>query len=120
MAEMVIQETRQHIPLLIIRPSVIESCSKEPFKGWIEGNRYETKTIFLKFFDIYSEKTSIISYRILICSTTSRMYDPVIISYGKGQLPAYLGDPHTPVDIVSMNGFLICSSINIGIFCFGT
>ncbi|KAL0401086.1 UNVERIFIED_CONTAM: Fatty acyl-CoA reductase 2 [Sesamum latifolium] len=26
--------------------------------------------------------------------------DPVLISYGKGQLPAFLGDPEIPVDMV--------------------
>lgn len=31
------------------------------------------------------------------------MYDPVIISYGKGQLPAYLADPDLHTDIVSTN-----------------
>lgn len=30
-----------------------------------------------------------------------RMYDPVIISYGKGRLPAYLADPDSHTDIVS-------------------
>ena len=39
MAEMVIHETRGDIPVLIIRPSVIESCYREPYPGWIQGNR---------------------------------------------------------------------------------
>lgn len=39
MAEMVIHETRGDIPVLIIRPSVIESYYKEPYPGWIQGNR---------------------------------------------------------------------------------
>lgn len=39
MAEMVLHETRGDIPVLVIRPSVIESCYKEPQPGWIEGNR---------------------------------------------------------------------------------
>ncbi|KAL0341411.1 UNVERIFIED_CONTAM: Fatty acyl-CoA reductase 2, partial [Sesamum radiatum] len=60
MGEMVLNEIREEIPLLIIRPTVIESSYKQPFPGWIQGNR---------------------------------MFDPVIISYGKGQLPAYLADP---------------------------
>ncbi|KAH6770436.1 hypothetical protein C2S52_015239 [Perilla frutescens var. hirtella] len=70
MAEMAVEEIREDIPVLIIRPSVIESCYKEPIPGWIQGNR---------------------------------MYDPVIISYGKGQLPAYLGDPDAPVDIIPLD-----------------
>lgn len=70
MAEMVIHETRGDIPLLIIRPSVIESCHREPYPGWIQGNR---------------------------------MFDPVIISYGKGQLPAFLCHPHTHMDVIPLD-----------------
>ncbi|KAL1561436.1 alcohol-forming fatty acyl-CoA reductase [Salvia divinorum] len=70
MGEMVLNETRQDVPLLILRPSVVESCYKEPVPGWIQGNR---------------------------------MYDPVIISYGKGQLPAYLADPNLHTDIVPVD-----------------
>ena len=29
------------------------------------------------------------------------MLDPVIISYGKGQLPGFIGDPKGIVDVVS-------------------
>ncbi|XP_020585173.1 fatty acyl-CoA reductase 2-like [Phalaenopsis equestris] len=39
MAEMLIDCLRGDIPVVIIRPSVIESTWKEPFPGWIEGNR---------------------------------------------------------------------------------
>ncbi|KAL7201778.1 hypothetical protein ACSBR1_033475 [Camellia fascicularis] len=39
MGEMLIDDTRGDIPLVIIRPSVIGSTDKEPFPGWIEGNR---------------------------------------------------------------------------------
>ncbi|XP_021893940.1 fatty acyl-CoA reductase 2, partial [Carica papaya] len=39
MGEMVIDNTRGEIPVVIIRPSVIESTFKEPFPGWMEGNR---------------------------------------------------------------------------------
>ncbi|XP_047938213.1 fatty acyl-CoA reductase 2, chloroplastic-like isoform X2 [Salvia hispanica] len=70
MAEMVIHETRGDIPVLIIRPSVIESCYREPYPGWIQGNR---------------------------------MFDPIIISYGKGQLPAFLGKPDTPMDVIPLD-----------------
>ncbi|KAH9674071.1 Fatty acyl-CoA reductase 2 [Citrus sinensis] len=39
MGEMVIDNMRGDIPVVIIRPSVIESTCKEPFSGWMEGNR---------------------------------------------------------------------------------
>ncbi|XP_057772194.1 fatty acyl-CoA reductase 2, chloroplastic-like [Salvia miltiorrhiza] len=70
MAEMVIHETRGDIPVLIIRPSLIESCYREPYPGWIQGNR---------------------------------MLDPLIISYGKGQLPAFLCKPDTPLDVIPLD-----------------
>lgn len=40
MGEMVINSMRGEIPVVTIRPSVIESTFKEPFPGWMEGNRY--------------------------------------------------------------------------------
>ncbi|KAL8049008.1 hypothetical protein ABFS82_07G106700 [Erythranthe guttata] len=70
MAEMVINETRGDIPVVIIRPTVIESCYKEPIPGWIQGNR---------------------------------MFDPVIVSYGRGQLPAFLGKPDSPMDVIPLD-----------------
>ncbi|XP_051126507.1 fatty acyl-CoA reductase 2, chloroplastic-like isoform X2 [Andrographis paniculata] len=70
MGEMVLDEIREDIPLLIIRPSVIESVYKDPSPGWIQGNR---------------------------------MYDPVMISYGKGQLPAFLADPQVAMDIIPVD-----------------
>ncbi|KAG0448444.1 hypothetical protein HPP92_027833 [Vanilla planifolia] len=39
MGEMVINSLRGDIPVVIIRPSIIESTLREPFPGWIEGNR---------------------------------------------------------------------------------
>lgn len=39
MAEMLIVDGRKHLPVLIVRPSVIESTYSQPFPGWIEGNR---------------------------------------------------------------------------------
>ncbi|KAL8136270.1 hypothetical protein AgCh_010747 [Apium graveolens] len=39
MGEMLIDNLRGDIPVVIIRPSVIESTYKEPFPGWMEGNR---------------------------------------------------------------------------------
>ncbi|KAL7106436.1 hypothetical protein ACP275_07G113800 [Erythranthe tilingii] len=70
MAEMVIDETRGDIPVVVIRPTVIESCYKEPVPGWIQGNR---------------------------------MFDPVIVSYGKGQLPAFLGKPDSFMDVIPLD-----------------
>ncbi|KAG8375853.1 hypothetical protein BUALT_Bualt09G0002300 [Buddleja alternifolia] len=70
MGEMVLNEIRGDVPLLIIRPTVIESSCKDPFPGWIQGNR---------------------------------MFDPVIISYGKGQLPAFICDPNKHVDIIPVD-----------------
>ncbi|XP_051126583.1 fatty acyl-CoA reductase 2, chloroplastic-like [Andrographis paniculata] len=70
MGEMVLEESRGDVPVLIIRPSVIEGSYKDPIPGWIQGNR---------------------------------MYDPVIISYGKGLLPGYLADPEAHVDIVPVD-----------------
>ncbi|KAL8030499.1 hypothetical protein ABFX02_14G289400 [Erythranthe guttata] len=67
MGEMILNEIREDVPLLIIRPTIIESTYKEPYPGWIQGNR---------------------------------MCDPVIISYGKGLLPAYLADPNVHLDVV--------------------
>ncbi|XP_019455007.1 PREDICTED: fatty acyl-CoA reductase 2-like [Lupinus angustifolius] len=39
MGEMMIDKLREDIPVVIIRPSVIESTFREPFPGWMEGNR---------------------------------------------------------------------------------
>ncbi|KAE8689973.1 hypothetical protein F3Y22_tig00110930pilonHSYRG00086 [Hibiscus syriacus] len=39
MGEMMINNMRGEIPVVIIRPSVIESTCREPFPGWMEGNR---------------------------------------------------------------------------------
>jgi fatty acyl-CoA reductase len=39
MGEMMIDKLREDIPVVVIRPSVIESTLSEPFPGWMEGNR---------------------------------------------------------------------------------
>ncbi|KAF8396017.1 hypothetical protein HHK36_017629 [Tetracentron sinense] len=39
MGEMLIDSMRGDIPVVIICPSVIESAYREPFPGWMEGNR---------------------------------------------------------------------------------
>ncbi|KAF8369876.1 hypothetical protein HHK36_032091 [Tetracentron sinense] len=67
MGEMLIDNMRGDIPVVIIRPSVIESTCREPFPGWMEG---------------------------------SRMMDPIILYYGKGQLTGFLVDPKGVLDVV--------------------
>ena len=39
MAEMLIANGRGHFPVVIVRPSVIESTYSQPFPGWIEGHQ---------------------------------------------------------------------------------
>ncbi|XP_010520001.1 PREDICTED: fatty acyl-CoA reductase 2-like [Tarenaya hassleriana] len=39
MGEMMINNIRGDVPVVIIRPSVIESTYRDPFPGWMEGNR---------------------------------------------------------------------------------
>ncbi|KAK1367390.1 Fatty acyl-CoA reductase [Heracleum sosnowskyi] len=39
MGEMVVEDTKGEMPVIILRPSVITSTLEEPFSGWIEGNR---------------------------------------------------------------------------------
>ncbi|KAK4281778.1 hypothetical protein QN277_013231 [Acacia crassicarpa] len=39
MGEMMIDKLREDLPVVIIRPSVIESTFREPFPGWMEGKR---------------------------------------------------------------------------------
>ncbi|KAB1223939.1 Fatty acyl-CoA reductase 2 [Morella rubra] len=67
MGEMLIEETKGDIPVVIIRPSIIESAYKEPFPGWIEGK--------------------------------ARMMDPIILSYGKGELTCFLADSNGILDL---------------------
>lgn len=39
MGEMLIQKLRGDLPVVILRPTIIESTSAEPFPGWMEGFR---------------------------------------------------------------------------------
>ncbi|CAA0829923.1 Fatty acyl-CoA reductase 2 [Striga hermonthica] len=39
MGEMMLDNLKGDIPVVVIRPSVIESTYNEPFPGWMEGNR---------------------------------------------------------------------------------
>ena len=45
MGEMVINALRGDIPVVTMRPSVIESTLNYPFPGWIQGNRLVTKIV---------------------------------------------------------------------------
>ena len=47
MGEMVINALRGDIPVVTMRPSVIESTLNYPFPGWIQGNRLVTKLVHL-------------------------------------------------------------------------
>ncbi|KAK4730759.1 hypothetical protein R3W88_023747 [Solanum pinnatisectum] len=46
MGEMMINNMRHEIPILIIRPSIITSSYKEPFPGWMQGFRTIDPLIF--------------------------------------------------------------------------
>ncbi|GAV66462.1 Sterile domain-containing protein/NAD_binding_4 domain-containing protein [Cephalotus follicularis] len=46
MGEMIIDSMRGDIPVVIIRPSIIEGTVKEPFPGWIQGYRVIEPVIF--------------------------------------------------------------------------
>ena len=50
MGEMIVDSMRDDLPTVIIRPSIVESSLKEPFPGWIEGNRYYISFTFLTYF----------------------------------------------------------------------
>ncbi|XP_022944109.1 fatty acyl-CoA reductase 3-like [Cucurbita moschata] len=39
MGEMVINDVKNNLPVIIIRPTIVTSTYKEPFPGWIEGLR---------------------------------------------------------------------------------
>ncbi|KAG7551518.1 Male sterility NAD-binding [Arabidopsis thaliana x Arabidopsis arenosa] len=68
--EAVIHSKRGDLPVVIIRPSVIESSYKEPFPGWIQG---------------------------------TRMADPIILAYAKGQMYDFWGDSQSLLDIIPVD-----------------
>ncbi|KAI4313499.1 hypothetical protein L6164_026475 [Bauhinia variegata] len=39
MGEMLVEHTKENLPIVIVRPTIISSTYKEPFPGWIEGVR---------------------------------------------------------------------------------
>ncbi|KAK1367387.1 Fatty acyl-CoA reductase [Heracleum sosnowskyi] len=73
MGEMVVEDIKGHLPVIIIRPSVIESTLKEPFPGWIED------------------------------PVMHRMIDPFMLLYGKGKIPGFYSDPNIALDVVPVD-----------------
>lgn len=47
MAEMLIGQLKEKLPVVIIRPTIVTSTYKEPLPGWVEGVRYVALIIFL-------------------------------------------------------------------------
>jgi len=39
MGEMLVEQLKGNLPVVIIRPSIVTSTFKEPFPGWAEGVR---------------------------------------------------------------------------------
>ncbi|XP_010559060.1 PREDICTED: fatty acyl-CoA reductase 6, chloroplastic-like [Tarenaya hassleriana] len=70
MGEMVVDSSRGDLPVVIVRPGIVESSYVEPFPGWIQGDK---------------------------------VMDPMILAYGKGQLPGIFGDPQAVLDIVPVD-----------------
>uniref|UniRef100_A0A803MK15 Fatty acyl-CoA reductase n=1 Tax=Chenopodium quinoa TaxID=63459 RepID=A0A803MK15_CHEQI len=70
MGEMLLTKVSDKLPVIIIRPTLVESIYSDPFPGWIEGYRG---------------------------------IEPIIVSYGKGQLQGILADPTAIVDIVPVD-----------------
>ena len=70
LAERRVLEERGPLPLIILRPAIIESSLREPYPGWIQG---------------------------------SRMADPIIMSFARGILREFPGDPRSIVDIVPVD-----------------
>jgi hypothetical protein len=40
MGEMLLEQKREDLPVVIIRPTMVTSTYQDPFPGWIEGARY--------------------------------------------------------------------------------
>ena len=40
LGEMLLLHSREDLPVVIIRPTIITSTYREPFPGWIEGTRF--------------------------------------------------------------------------------
>ncbi len=70
MAERAVEETAAHLPVTVLRPSIIESALRQPFPGWIEG---------------------------------FKMAEPIILAFGRGDLPDFPGIPDGVIDIIPVD-----------------
>lgn len=70
MAERAVEDTAGHLPVTVIRPSIIESALAQPEPGWIEG---------------------------------FKMAEPLILAYGRGELPEFPGVPESTIDIIPVD-----------------
>lgn len=70
MAERAVEETATHLPVTVLRPSIIESALFQPYAGWIEG---------------------------------FKMAEPIILAFGRGDLPDFPGIPDGVIDIIPVD-----------------
>jgi HAD superfamily hydrolase (TIGR01490 family) len=70
MAERAVEQTAPHLPVTVLRPSIIESALRQPFPGWIEG---------------------------------FKMAEPIILAFGRGDLPDFPGIPDGVIDIIPVD-----------------
>ncbi len=70
MAERAVEQSAAHLPVTIVRPSIIESALEQPSAGWIEG---------------------------------FKMAEPLILAYGRGELPDFPGVPEGTIDIIPVD-----------------
>jgi alcohol-forming fatty acyl-CoA reductase len=70
MAERAVEQTAAHLPVTVLRPSIIESALEQPYAGWIEG---------------------------------FKMAEPIILAFGRGDLPDFPGLPDGTIDIIPVD-----------------
>jgi HAD superfamily hydrolase (TIGR01490 family) len=70
MAERAVEETAAHLPITVLRPSIIESALVQPYPGWIAG---------------------------------FKMAEPIILAFGRGDLPEFPGIPDGVIDIIPVD-----------------
>jgi fatty acyl-CoA reductase len=70
MAERAVEETAAHLPVTVLRPSIIESALVQPYPGWIAG---------------------------------FKMAEPIILAFGRGDLPEFPGIPDGVIDIIPVD-----------------
>jgi alcohol-forming fatty acyl-CoA reductase len=70
MAERAVEQTATHLPVTVLRPSIIESALAQPFPGWIQG---------------------------------FKMAEPIILAFGRGDLPEFPGIPDGVIDIIPVD-----------------